>query len=410
MRQISNEEFVAILDGHRQWLATYGVEGDKADLRGVDLRNFDLEDVDLRDGDLSEANLRSANMQWAILRNAKLCYVDLREADLHGADLRNADLRNANLRYAKLNEANLTKTDLREADLYGADLTAADLKEADLRDVLLVGTNFISSRIYDTKVTGFDDLKKANNLGSTQGFIIDEEDEENFKEESRERDRRTEETLDVDEKGLITFYLPDSYGPAQVGRVLVFLSLLYEGVRIALFSKPEEKNVLFDKAMRPEHYGALSDKYSLKINAIEQGSVKGVLQAVKGVLEIILTIKSEWQSGSLFEEEVKQEKIKTAENEASYFESRENTLIKQAEKLTDLATRQELPEDVTEKIQNLLRMKIGQIENFEESIGIAIHVQKYASTKLMKMRDELGGEFKALDQNLLPDSNPNDNQ
>ena len=104
---MNKKELDKILDNHKKWLSTDGLEGERADLRRADLREADLREADLREADLREADLREADLREA----------DLREADLRGANLRRADLREADLREADLREADLREADLREADL-----------------------------------------------------------------------------------------------------------------------------------------------------------------------------------------------------------------------------------------------------------------------------------------------------
>jgi hypothetical protein len=97
---MTKEELQKILDDHKLWIESDGVEGERADLIG--------------------ANLRGANLYGANLIDA-----DLRGADLRGSDLIDADLRGADLRKADLIGANLIGANLRGANLYGANLYGA---------------------------------------------------------------------------------------------------------------------------------------------------------------------------------------------------------------------------------------------------------------------------------------------
>ena len=107
-----------ILRSHKLWLETSGLQGVKADLRGVDLQGVMLDDV----------NLCRADHRGADLQNANLQRVNLLGADLGGANLKGANLQNANLRFAEFNRA-----DLRDANLQNADLRATLFERADLR-------------------------------------------------------------------------------------------------------------------------------------------------------------------------------------------------------------------------------------------------------------------------------------
>ncbi|AXH72168.1 MAG: pentapeptide repeats protein [Siphoviridae sp. ctdc_1] len=51
-----------VLEQHELYIATFGKEGEKADLYGADLRGADLYGADLRGADLYGANLRGANL------------------------------------------------------------------------------------------------------------------------------------------------------------------------------------------------------------------------------------------------------------------------------------------------------------------------------------------------------------
>jgi hypothetical protein len=82
-----------ILDQHKLWLETNGVQGQRANLR----------DANLRGAILRDANLYNADLRGAILRDANLT-----GADLGGANLRRANLQGANLTGAYLGGAILT--------------------------------------------------------------------------------------------------------------------------------------------------------------------------------------------------------------------------------------------------------------------------------------------------------------
>jgi len=86
-----------ILDQHRLWVKSNGMQG--------------------TEGRLINENLVRVNLTDADLRNIVLVCAKLMDADLTGANLTNADLRGADL-----NGANLQRADLSGADLNGADL------------------------------------------------------------------------------------------------------------------------------------------------------------------------------------------------------------------------------------------------------------------------------------------------
>ena len=89
-----------ILEQHKLWIETNGVQGERANLEG--------------------AYLGGAYLRGAYLRGADLTHADLTHADLRGANLTYAILRDANLRDANLTGANLTGANLEYAKLTGA--------------------------------------------------------------------------------------------------------------------------------------------------------------------------------------------------------------------------------------------------------------------------------------------------
>ena len=104
---MNKKELDKILDNHKKWLSTDGLEGERANLREANLRWADLREANLREANLREADLRWADLTGADLREANLREANLREANLRWADLTGANLREANLREANLREANL---------------------------------------------------------------------------------------------------------------------------------------------------------------------------------------------------------------------------------------------------------------------------------------------------------------
>jgi uncharacterized protein YjbI with pentapeptide repeats len=159
----------ALLDRHRQWLATDGGTGARAVLRGRDLSRQDLSRVDLRRADLTEVNLAQADLRdvdlggadlgRAVLRGAKLDRAKLPGANLAGADLTQVLLPGADLDYCTLDDANLEGAimtgatlrgaTLRRATLRRADLTNCDLQAADLAGAVLVGTDLQGANLRD---------------------------------------------------------------------------------------------------------------------------------------------------------------------------------------------------------------------------------------------------------------------
>ena len=89
-----------ILDQHKLWLETNGMQGQYAKLNGASLINANLKNADLNGASLYAANLTGANLTGANLKDANLKDAILWGANLTGASLRGANLRGANLRGA----------------------------------------------------------------------------------------------------------------------------------------------------------------------------------------------------------------------------------------------------------------------------------------------------------------------
>jgi DNA-binding NarL/FixJ family response regulator len=145
----------AVVELHRQWIASNGAQGAKANLegialsgvslsgqnlakanmRGTDLSNADLSncvlvDADMRNAILSQSLLNQAQMAGAKIRHADLQFAQLMETGLQGSDLAGADLRGAVLAGADLSGANLLGVDLRGADVTAINLTQKQLDRA----------------------------------------------------------------------------------------------------------------------------------------------------------------------------------------------------------------------------------------------------------------------------------------
>ena len=147
-----------ILDQHKLWIETNGMQGTSANLI-----NAKLWDANLHRAILTDANLRGAN---------------LNRADLTDANLRGADLRGANL-----NRADLTDANLRGADLYCADLYCANLTGANLTGAYLCRTNLTNTILPDISWIKAGCLVQLNK--NMHGFYLKKEDKwENFVQDS----------------------------------------------------------------------------------------------------------------------------------------------------------------------------------------------------------------------------------
>ena len=154
-----------ILEQHRLWIESNGVQGKCANLKDADLTGANLEDANLINANLSGAFLTGANLEGAFLT---------------GANLEDANLINANLSGANLEGAFLTgETCLTDANLTGASLEGANLSGAILPDIswiipgCLAKLNQISCPFYLAK-----ENKHENFIQDSFGFFIQDNPEE----------------------------------------------------------------------------------------------------------------------------------------------------------------------------------------------------------------------------------------
>jgi hypothetical protein len=126
----------AVVEQHRQWIATNGTQGAKANLAGMSLSG-----VSLSGRNLAKANLRGTDLSNADLSNCVLVDADLRNAILSQAMLAQAQMAGAKIRHADMQFAHLFETGLQGSDLAGADLRGAMLAGADLSGANLLGVD-----------------------------------------------------------------------------------------------------------------------------------------------------------------------------------------------------------------------------------------------------------------------------
>ena len=211
--------------------------------------------------------------------------------------------------------------------------------------------------------------------------------------------------MDTEQKGEINLSLLDIYGPAQIGRVLSLLSLMYEGTRIALLAPYENMENLFNHAIAPELYEAQRDEYSLRLVSARPGSWELILTGVVGVLQIVLAavqIKKELQSKKS-KAEPNRAQSENAEKPSQKIESQYDARIRHAEKLLALAGTPGLAGYVRMALYDKVVAVVGEHDHPEERAEIIYHVNNRTATNLIAIRDKLGGEFKILGQDLLPD-------
>jgi uncharacterized protein YjbI with pentapeptide repeats len=86
-----------LLEDHRKWLESHGMEGKRADLRNAILQEADLHDLNLQEADMQNAKLSVADLMGTNLRLANLKGADLWMADMKGTLLQGTELQGADL-------------------------------------------------------------------------------------------------------------------------------------------------------------------------------------------------------------------------------------------------------------------------------------------------------------------------
>lgn len=115
--KLSKQEIKEIINKHKLWLNSNGVEGVKANFSNTDLSGIDLKNINLSNADFS---------------NSILSHVDFTNSNLSGANLSNADLSDSKLSQAKLSNADLSGTEIVGVDFSGTVLTNISINYNDL--------------------------------------------------------------------------------------------------------------------------------------------------------------------------------------------------------------------------------------------------------------------------------------
>jgi uncharacterized protein YjbI with pentapeptide repeats len=116
------------------------VDGQDANLSGIDLVGGSTAGGDFSGASLSRAVLVFASLNNTDLRGADLSHADLSFGSIVAADATAADLTGADLADSNANGANFTDANLSGANLTNADLTGASLHGADLKGAVFCNT------------------------------------------------------------------------------------------------------------------------------------------------------------------------------------------------------------------------------------------------------------------------------
>ena len=165
-RKLAPDELQRILDEHREWVASDGKEGERADLHWSDLEGAHLDGANLQGAVLIGANLQGAFLLRANLQGAYLDGANLQGARLSFANLQGADLRGANFESRKAADrrrepqgAALSDPHLHEhgRDTAGQKQTATAREQepeaADIPAASLISANLQNADLSDTKLS-----------------------------------------------------------------------------------------------------------------------------------------------------------------------------------------------------------------------------------------------------------------
>lgn len=403
-----------VLADHKLWIRTFGEEGKRADLRNANLGGAKLAGARLREAMLSGANFIGADLSSAALRDA-----DLVKASLLRARLTNADLSGANLYGAMLGRAEMVEADLTGADLRNADLRDAILDKADLRDAGVNGANFTNARFMETRFSNREQVYQGVFSGY-EGIVFDEVDEEKIGKESRERDRTVKELFGKETSIVLSFRLPETYPPAKIAHILILMTLLYEGARLAMTAPFDEMGDLMARVAKPELYGAFEDETSLKLASIKEGSWVGELLGNKGLAGFILGLFNFRQNMLLKKLEVKEKELEirrkhleVQDKEARIVENRKIAVIdthlpminSARQDYDSLVASLDAP-GLSEEERKLLTARLGpgldRIDRLNDRLDLVTRQVDRSHIELHVIGSRLGGEFELLGENLLP--------
>lgn len=116
------------IDAHREWKASEGEEGERADFSGADLDGKSLCYHDLSGAVFEEASLEEVRFRFADLSEANFDGANLTGANLWGADPKSASFEDAELSEAKARAEDIDPSDSNYESIVKAFLEAEDIE------------------------------------------------------------------------------------------------------------------------------------------------------------------------------------------------------------------------------------------------------------------------------------------
>ncbi|WP_042473851.1 pentapeptide repeat-containing protein [Bacillus ndiopicus] len=133
------EELIQLLESHKIWLDTLGLEGkklvlDEVKLTDVDVIKYPLNQAYITDCIFNNMNLINIEMYSSTICSSSFVFANLENADFYKADVSYANFTNANLQNADISESTFEVVMLKGAILKGVrGLEEAFIKSINIR-------------------------------------------------------------------------------------------------------------------------------------------------------------------------------------------------------------------------------------------------------------------------------------
>ena len=243
----------------------------------------------------------------------------------------------------------------------------------------------------NTILSSRDDLIAAK-YSSLNGFVFI--DEERFQAEKKERENRSEKLFSGKETGDMVLRVPDTVTPSQLGILLLLITPLYEGVRMALTAPFHSIKDLLQKCLHADLYDASEDIYALRVHSISKGSIIGNFRGMARVFKVIKSIFN-------LKLDSKIKALELKEQEAAYEENRKEANIKLIKDLVPLIENKKLPKEIRNKAQKHILASFGELDHLAERTTIAIQVVNQVSAEIESRFCKCGGSLEIDGEKII---------
>ncbi|WP_310877571.1 pentapeptide repeat-containing protein [Priestia megaterium] len=165
------EELIQLLESHKIWLDSLGLEGkklvlDEVKLTEVDLIKYPLNQAYITDCIFNNMHLLNIEMYSSTVCSSSFVFANLENADFYKADVSYANFTNANLQNTRFAKSDCIKTIFNSANLSDAKLVAAlfdnaDFRNANLQHADVSESTFENVLLKGAKLTGVRGLEEA---------------------------------------------------------------------------------------------------------------------------------------------------------------------------------------------------------------------------------------------------------